>query len=625
MKIRNLSIIICLLVFGIADADAQLLSRVTASTVDGDGNVSVTGWRVTERGPGGTYVADIATVKYDRHGNVMWIDRFPPNAGFGEDEVRNSEGWGIAADRFGNLYVAGHAGKPGAPDVDCLLMKYPANHQQGDGPEWVRRFDGGMNLGDQNWSITVDPDGFIYTVGRAVPRLTATGAGDADLTTMKFDTHGKMVWPAPVLYNGPASLNDVGVAIVVDPLRKNVFVTGFSLRPGGQDMLTVMYDASGVQKWAQHYAGPINGHNRGTSMGLDAEGNIYVTGWSQGEESLDFATIKYDVNGNEKWIARYDGPGAANDQPAPLIVGGVGAVGAIGSYIQTNQGIIVTPEVIDPVPALDYLIDRVQAAELSRGLQASLVMRPTLCRAALLAPNAAVRRNAAHLLEAFMHHVDALSKAGHLTAMAAVELRDIAEHIRKGILGIPTTVVYVGGQSTGVDTKTDFAIVKYNGETGRPMWNLADQPGTTPGQQGQPARIALRYNGPVNDDDRVMGMAMNQDGEVFVTGMSTGKVATPPLGLEFYTAKYAVNSFTPQKLAEARYNGPLDVKDGSTCFGIWRDPDSGRMLLYRDPITGKDLIVVGGDSGQASDILIQYMTIVYDADLEPLWMHTFFD
>ena len=80
-------------------------------------------------------------------------------------------------------------------------------------------------------------------------------------------------------------------------------------------------------------------------MTVDSEANVYVTGASQGTGSVDFATIKYDMSGNEMWVARYDGPGGSNDQPAPPTGGTVGA--SFGNYLFSNQGIIVTTEVLN--------------------------------------------------------------------------------------------------------------------------------------------------------------------------------------------------------------------------------------------------------------------------------------
>ena len=43
-------------------------------------------------------------------------------------------------------------------------------------------------------------------------------------------------------------------------------------------------------------------------MALDTRENVYVTGTVRSSgTSSDYATVKYDRNGNELWVAEYDG------------------------------------------------------------------------------------------------------------------------------------------------------------------------------------------------------------------------------------------------------------------------------------------------------------------------------
>ncbi len=614
-----------LLTLGTLDANAALRSRVTASTMDSDGNTFVTGWRVTEEGPGGTYVADIATIKYDKLGNMVWIHRYPENSGFGEDQIRDAEGWGIAADRWGNVYVAGHIGGPG--NVDALLIKYPSNYQQGQQPAWVKTYAGNGNGNDQFWHVTVDPDGFVYTTGYSRLLRPHNGLVDSDIFTVKYDHNGNVVWHS--LFNGAEGLNDVAVAVAVDPQRKNVFVTGFSLRSTGTDLVTVMYNASGAEQWARTYAGPVGGYSRGTSLAVDNEGSVYVTGWSQGPgtNNLDYATLKYDMAGNELWAARYDGPAGANDQTAPPVIWGVTQVAAIGSYLQTNQGILLAEEVIDPVPAIGYLKDRVNMSGLPHGPRNSLLVKLNNCEKSLLAANAATRRDAPRHMDAFLRELMALRMSLMLDEATTETLADIATHIRDSIKGIPAPVAYVFGQSTGVGTNVDFALVKYHATTGRPMWYLPGQPGATDDKPGSPAHIALRYNGPANNVDRGWSVAINEDGDLFVIGPSTGTggSGTPASALDYFVAKYFVNTYRPTTLAEARYDGPMKDLDGCGVISTWQHPDTGRMLIYRDPVTGQDHVGVSGNSAQVPEILFQYTTIMYNGELEQQWLQTIFD
>ena len=201
----------------------------------------------------------------------------------------DAESWGIAADAAGNVYVAGHI--TGAAGVDCVLIKYPPSYTEGALPEWIRTWDGGLG-DDQNWTIALDLDGFIYVTGYSMQ--SHGGVQSADIVTMRYDSQGNLAWNR--LYNGTGNGNENGYAIVVDSVTKNVYVTGTSLGTGSstsRDIITIMYDAAGTEQWVRRYTGAVNGLNRGTSLALDAEGSVYVTGWSQGAGSIDYATIKY--------------------------------------------------------------------------------------------------------------------------------------------------------------------------------------------------------------------------------------------------------------------------------------------------------------------------------------------
>ncbi len=96
------------------------------------------------------------------------------------------------------------------------------------------------------------------------------------------------------IYNGPGNGDDYAQAIAADP-EGNVYVTGYSDGNGtAYDYATVKYDQDGNQLWAMTYDGPANGRDIAEAIAVSPNGNVYVTGYSMGNgPGFDFVTIKY--------------------------------------------------------------------------------------------------------------------------------------------------------------------------------------------------------------------------------------------------------------------------------------------------------------------------------------------
>jgi uncharacterized delta-60 repeat protein len=101
--------------------------------------------------------------------------------------------------------------------------------------------------------------------------------------------------------------------------------------------------------------------------------------------------------------------------------------------------------------------------------------------------------------------------------------------------------VYVTGYSSGSGTSDDYATIKYN-SSGVQQW-------------------LARYNGPENFYDRANSIAVDDSGNVYVTGFSSGSST----GSDYATIKY--NSSGVQQWV-ARYNGPGNSSDYANSIAL---------------------------------------------------------
>jgi len=206
---------------------------------------------------------------------------------------------------------------------DCVTIKYNSSGVQ----QWVRRYSYQGNWSDEGKAITVDDAGNVYVTGRSVSTTTSW-----DYITIKYNAGGTQQWPAR--YNGMENYDDEPTGIVVDPLG-NVYVTGGSgIGPLFRyQYATIKYSSSGAQKWVRTYLGPGCISSKANDIAIDNQNNIYVTGQSYDSTSAtyyDYATIKYDSAGVQQWVARYNGPADGSDLATSIAVDGESKVYVTG-------------------------------------------------------------------------------------------------------------------------------------------------------------------------------------------------------------------------------------------------------------------------------------------------------
>ena len=137
--------------------------------------------------------------------------------------------------------------------------------------------------------------------------------------------------------------------------------------------------------------------------------------------------------------------------------------------------------------------------------------------------------------------------------------------------------VYVTGESLGQGTGIDYATIKYN-SAGRQQW-------------------VARYNGPASSDDYATAIAIDDSGNVYVTGTSSIDAAS---NLDYLTVKY--NSAGQEQWA-ASYNGPGNALDVAYAIAV---DSSGNVY-----VTGESY---GLDSAR------DYTTIKYNSAGQQQWI-----
>ncbi len=151
------------------------------------------------------------------------------------------------------------------------------------------------------------------------------------------------------IYSSPGIYDYVNKIVADD--SGNVYVSGSLQNPGSSyDYATIKYNSSGIQQWIATYNNESsNGEDRATSVVIDKNSNIYVTGYSYnlGTDN-DYLTIKYNSSGVQQWIARFNdstvnlkGPTISDDEAYGIAVdtaGNVYVTGTSGTIKYNSSG-----------------------------------------------------------------------------------------------------------------------------------------------------------------------------------------------------------------------------------------------------------------------------------------------
>lgn len=268
--------------------------------IDNAGNVYITG-RVDFGN------SDIVTIKYNSAGIQQWVARYG-NAAAGLDE-----GKAIQVDGAGNVYIAGKS-MTSSNNYDIVVLKYDAAGNE----QWVSNYNGPGNHEDFATSISLDNSGNVYVAGGS-----AGSNSGQDFTVLKYSPAGDQQWVKR--YNGAGNGGDLAVSVKVDAAG-NIVAGGYTdMGPAQKHNYVVLkYTAAGTQLWESQYNGSSSNTDLASAMTVDANSNIYITGVTTVFVSItsdsNYATVKYNADGQMQWVATYDGPNSTFDISRSIFV-----------------------------------------------------------------------------------------------------------------------------------------------------------------------------------------------------------------------------------------------------------------------------------------------------------------
>jgi hypothetical protein len=268
---------------------------IATAIAEYDGSVFVTGIS-----KGDTTLEDYVTIKYNSSGVQQWASRY--------DYTKLVEiPAAIEIDDNGNVLITGASGSS-VLNWDITTVLY--NNSTGSQISSRRVTGSGYGL-NQPADMRKDYLGNIIITGQVMNQQN-----NYDIKTIKMDANLDTIWTRT--YNRD-SLDDVPAAMDVD-VNGNIYVTGYSAKASGTDMVNLQYDTDGDLTWSHIISsGEPNGSAKGKQIKVDINGNIYATGNMDKDSTIDIITMRYDSTLALTWARYFNGEGNGNDYPWDMI------------------------------------------------------------------------------------------------------------------------------------------------------------------------------------------------------------------------------------------------------------------------------------------------------------------
>jgi len=290
--------------------DAASIDYPAQMTIDGAGNSYLTAVAVNPTS------SEFLTLKYDSAGNLVWSRRYSVAGG----SISGGDFSGdVAVNDSAQVYVTGVSFAQNGSST--FTIKYDTD-------------------GTFLWSVAYPSSTYAQRIeldgsGNAYVGATGRGNGTPELLVLKYSPAGALLWSGT--YRGTGQFSDNLSDIAVDS-SGNVYLTGISSGAASHDIVTVKFNADGTRGWVSRYNSEANSTEVARGIAVDSGGSVYVAGYSYlGGSQHDFLALKYDSNGNQKWVFIHDEAGST-DFLYDFSLGPSGTVFLTGSTDQLDTG-----------------------------------------------------------------------------------------------------------------------------------------------------------------------------------------------------------------------------------------------------------------------------------------------
>ncbi|MBI5675401.1 MAG: DUF2341 domain-containing protein [Nitrospirae bacterium] len=398
---------------------------------------------------------------------------------------------------------------------------------------------GDAQTGKQEASaMVIDSSGSVIITG------ASDQSGSDDYYTTKYKSDGTgILWSRTYDKTGGDD-HAVAIALTLDS-SNNVIVTGYAWNGTNYDIHTIKYDSSaGAVLWQHTYNSTVNGNDYGVSVAVDSLNNIYIGGSIQAANAKDdYIILKYgpdgpNPDGTPIWQKTFNGSADGHDRAASIIAG--------------VDGIAVTGESQNGTPDFDMLT-------VKYNFSGDLIWEK---RKSVSGDDRGdtVRMDSSGNVVVAGVTFNGANKDIYLVKYSSAAGAILWEQTYNGgyadepadMLIDSAGDVYFTGYTFTAGGTNDFYTARHNGSTGANQWNHT-------------------YNSSGSNSDRAVGIAVDNSGDVFVTGDTYNEAGN---NYDYLTIKYTKTD--GDLLWQKTYNGSADKDDRPAGIGI---TSSGEVIV----------------------------------------------